>query len=86
MLEQLSKNGASIGAGSIIKSHIEIGEYALIGAGSLLTKSVGAFELWYGSPAMHKGYVTREGKVLSLELKDEDGHIYEIVNNEPVKK
>ena len=80
------RNGASIGAGSIIKSHIEIGEYAMIGAGSLLTKSVGAFELWYGSPAQHKGYVTREGTVLSMQLKDAEGHLYELINNEPVKK
>lgn len=44
-------NGARIGAGCIIMPGVVMGENALIGAGSLVTKDVPAGELWYGSPA-----------------------------------
>lgn len=45
------KNGASIGAGSIILGGITIGENSLIGAGSLVTKDVPDNVIVYGSPA-----------------------------------
>jgi len=43
--------GASIGAGSTILPGLTIGEYALIGAGSVVTKNVPAGEIWVGNPA-----------------------------------
>jgi acetyltransferase-like isoleucine patch superfamily enzyme len=55
------QNGVSIGANSTILGGINIGEYAMIGAGSLVTKSVGNQELWYGNPAKKKGYVCKCG-------------------------
>ncbi|MGI6436485.1 MAG: acyltransferase [Sphaerochaeta sp.] len=51
------RKGASIGANSTILSGIEIGENAMIGAGSVVTKNVPANSLWYGNPASHKGYL-----------------------------
>lgn len=45
------RRGASIGAGATILCGIEIGENAMIGAGSVVTKSVPAGELWMGNPA-----------------------------------
>lgn len=63
------KKGASIGANTTIIGGIEIGKYAMIGAGSVLTKSVKDNELWYGNPARHKGYITNEGVILDLNLK-----------------
>lgn len=45
------KKGASIGAASVILGGITIGENAMIGAGSVVTKDVPANELWYGNPA-----------------------------------
>lgn len=45
------KRGASIGAGTTILCGIEIGENAMIGAGSVVTKNVPAGELWMGNPA-----------------------------------
>ena len=45
------KRNASIGGGSTILGGITIGENAMIGAGSLVTKNVPANELWFGNPA-----------------------------------
>jgi acetyltransferase-like isoleucine patch superfamily enzyme len=45
------KKGASIGAASVILGGVTIGENAMIGAGSLVTKDIPANELWVGNPA-----------------------------------
>jgi acetyltransferase-like isoleucine patch superfamily enzyme len=45
------KEGASIGAGSVILGGITIGKKAMIGAGSIVTKDVPDGELWFGNPA-----------------------------------
>lgn len=45
------RKGASIGAGATIVCGVEIGENAMIGAGSVVTKNVPAGELWVGNPA-----------------------------------
>ena len=58
------KQGATLGANSTIVCGNEIGEFSLIGAGSVLTKSTGKLELWYGNPAVKKGMVDEEGNVL----------------------
>ena len=58
----LVRKGASICAGACIRCGIEIGEYAMIGMGAVLTKSTGAYELWLGNPARKKGSVDRAGK------------------------
>ena len=62
------KFGASIGANATIMGNITIGEFAFIGAGSVVTKNVPAYQVWYGNPASHKGYATREGEILGLDL------------------
>ena len=61
-LKTTIKKFASIGANSTIIGGITIGEYAMIGAGSVVTKDVGTQELWYGNPARHKGYVCKCGQ------------------------
>ena len=70
------KTGASIGANATIIAGHSIGEYALVGAGSIVTKDIPAYHVYYGNPAQHKGYVTKEGQLLTLELKDEIGNQY----------
>lgn len=55
------KKGASIGANSTIICGNNIEEYALIGAGSVVTKTVPAYELWYGNPAEKKDKVDKSG-------------------------
>lgn len=48
------KNGASIGANSTIICGVTIGEGSMVGAGSVVTKSIPDKELWYGNPAKFK--------------------------------
>ncbi len=47
----LIKCGASIGAGSTLLCGITVGENAMVGAGSVVTKDIPAGELWLGNPA-----------------------------------
>ncbi|MGA9099862.1 MAG: acyltransferase [Methanotrichaceae archaeon] len=63
--------GASIGANSTIICGTTIGEYAMIGAGSVVTKDVPAFGLVYGSPAEFKGYVCYCGRMLKSVIKED---------------
>ncbi len=67
-LKTVIKEGASIGANSTIVGGIEIGKYAMIGAGSVVTKDVGVQELWYGNPAKYKGYVCKCGQKCNESL------------------
>lgn len=64
IIPTLVKRGASIGANSTILCGILIGEYAMIGAGSVVTKNVPPFGLVYGNPAILKGFVCYCGKKL----------------------
>lgn len=68
--QTIIKKGASIGANATIIAGNRIGEFAMIGAGAVVTKSVGKNELWVGNPAKHVGYVTNEGVILDMNLKD----------------
>ena len=61
----LVKYGASIGAGSIIVCGITIGEFALIGAGSVVTRDVPPHSLVFGNPARQHGYVCRCARKIS---------------------
>ncbi len=51
------EEGASIGANATIVCGCDIGRYAFVGAGSVVTKPVPAHALVYGSPARVRGYV-----------------------------
>ena len=64
--------GASIGANATIIAGNEIGAYAFIGAGSLITKNIPDNTVWYGNPARHKGYITNKGILLNLDYKDKN--------------
>ena len=61
----LVKYGASIGAGSIIICGLTIGEFALIGAGAVVTRDVPPHALVFGNPARQHGYVCRCARRLS---------------------
>jgi UDP-2-acetamido-3-amino-2,3-dideoxy-glucuronate N-acetyltransferase len=60
----LVRSGASVGAGSVILSNLTIGRFAMIGAGSVVTRSVPDYGLVYGNPARQHGYVCRCGQRL----------------------
>ncbi len=51
LLRTIVKKGASIGAGSTILPGLTIGEFAFVGAGSVVTKDIPSGELWVGNPA-----------------------------------
>jgi acetyltransferase-like isoleucine patch superfamily enzyme len=68
LVRTIIKKGASIGGNSTILAGNTIGEYALVGAGAVVTKNIHDFELWVGNPAKHVGYVTEQGEVLDINL------------------
>lgn len=80
------KEGASIGANATVLGGITIGEYSLIGAGSVITHDVGPFTLWKGNPARQSGYVTRDGTVLNMRLMDKHGNLFRLNGFEPVSR
>jgi len=64
------KKGASIGANATIVCGNDIGEFAFIGAGSVVTKEVPAFALVVGNPARQIGWMSEYGHRLTF---DENG-------------
>ena len=64
----LVKKGASIGANSTIVCGNSIGEYAFIGAGSVITKNVKPYSLMYGNPAKQHGWICECGTKLNTDL------------------
>lgn len=51
------RKGCSIGANTTLLAGIEVGENAMIGAGSVVTKDVPANTVWFGNPATLRGYI-----------------------------
>ena len=66
--------GATIGAGCIIGSNLIIGRWAMVGLGSVVTKSIPAFHLVLGSPAKSRGAVCRCGQLLSMFTDRQTDH------------
>ena len=62
------KKGASIGANATIICGNKIGEYAFIGAGTVVTKDVLPYALVVGNPGVHKGWMSEYGH--KLEFND----------------
>jgi UDP-2-acetamido-3-amino-2,3-dideoxy-glucuronate N-acetyltransferase len=60
------KKGASIGANATIVCGITIGEYAMIGAGSVVTRDVPPYALAYGNPARVRREISKEGDLKNL--------------------
>ena len=68
-LSTLVKEGATLGAGVTVLADLEIGRYALIGAGSVVTKSVSDHALVVGNPARQIGWVCLCGPRLVFKGK-----------------
>jgi acetyltransferase-like isoleucine patch superfamily enzyme len=63
-LETFVRKGTTIGAGCVIGPGIELGEYCMIGMGSVLTRSVSSHQLFFGNPAKPRGFVCICGNIL----------------------
>lgn len=74
----LVRKGASIGANSTIVAGHEIGRWALVGAGSVVTKDIAPHTVWRGNPARHTGYITRRGVLLDMDYRDAEGRKHEL--------
>jgi UDP-2-acetamido-3-amino-2,3-dideoxy-glucuronate N-acetyltransferase len=88
--QTLVKKGASIGANATIVCGNNIGEYALIGAGAVITKLVKPYALVVGNPARQIGWVSEFGHRLQFDesgvaVCPESGQRYQLKNNEVVK-
>lgn len=78
--------GASIGANATIVCGVEIGEYAMIGAGAVVTKDVKPFALVAGNPAKQIGWISENGHRLDFDesgkaVCPETGQVYKAATN-----
>ena len=62
------RKGVTIGANATIICGIEIGEYAFVGAGSVVTKNVIPHALVFGVPGKQHGWVSHNGEILKKDL------------------
>ena len=62
-------NGASIGANATIVCGNDIGEFAFIGAGTVITKEVLPYSLMVGNPGKHIGWMSKFGEQINLPLE-----------------
>jgi UDP-2-acetamido-3-amino-2,3-dideoxy-glucuronate N-acetyltransferase len=84
------KKGASIGANATIICGITIGQFALIGAGAVVTRDVAAYALVMGNPARQTGWVSEYGHKLKFDDQNfafcpESKEKYQLFDNQ-VKK
>ncbi len=75
--------GATIGANATVVCGNNIGEYAFIGAGAVITKYVPAYALVIGNPARQKGWMSEYGNKLLFDKKgmakcEESGQLYRL--------
>ncbi|HOW35714.1 MAG TPA: acyltransferase [Candidatus Omnitrophota bacterium] len=63
------KKGATIGANATVMCGVVVGEYAVVGAGSVVTKDVPAYAIVLGVPAKVKGYACRCGRKLNQDFQ-----------------
>ncbi|GFK93822.1 dTDP-3-amino-3,6-dideoxy-alpha-D-galactopyranose 3-N-acetyltransferase [Fundidesulfovibrio magnetotacticus] len=66
-LHTIIGRGASLGAGAVILPGIEIGQYALVGAGAVVTRDVPPFALVTGNPARQRGLACVCGRPLARD-------------------
>ncbi len=81
------KKGASIGANATIVCGHDIGEYAFIGAGSVVTKHISAYALVVGNPARQIGWMSEYGHRLNFDesgfaICPESNDKYELIDNQ----
>lgn len=82
----LVEKGSTIGANATIVCGINIGRYAFVGAGAVVTKNVRPYELVVGNPARHAGWMSEFGHRLEFDSKGfavcpESAGKYRIIND-----
>jgi UDP-2-acetamido-3-amino-2,3-dideoxy-glucuronate N-acetyltransferase len=80
------RKGATIGANATILCGIEIGQYAFIGAGTVVTKPVAAYVLLTGNPGKQSGWMSEKGSKLIFDATGkavckESNEIYQLKNS-----
>jgi UDP-2-acetamido-3-amino-2,3-dideoxy-glucuronate N-acetyltransferase len=85
------ERGVSIGANSTIVCGVRLGQYAFVGAGSVVTKDVAPFALVYGNPARFRGWMSAYGHRLAFDTAGhatcpESGEQYELAADNQVKR
>ncbi|HEX8349500.1 MAG TPA: acyltransferase [Hymenobacter sp.] len=85
------ERGVSIGANSTIVCGVRLGQYAFVGAGSVVTKDVAPFALVYGNPARPRGWMSAYGHRLAFDAAGhatcpESGEQYELASDNQVKR
>ena len=86
----LVKKGASIGANATIVCGHDIGKFAFIGAGAVVTKEVPDYALVVGNPAKHVGWMSEYGDKLIFDIGgiaecQESGQMYQFENGKVIK-
>jgi UDP-2-acetamido-3-amino-2,3-dideoxy-glucuronate N-acetyltransferase len=66
LLPTLVKRGASLGAGAVILPGLTIGEFAMVGAGAVVTRDVPPYAIVLGNPARQRGWVCQCGNALDF--------------------
>jgi len=89
-LQTIVKKGASIGANATIVCGNNIGEYAFIGAGAVVTKEVAPYALVVGNPSKQIGWISEYGHRLDFDEKGyavcfESGGKYQLKDNKVTK-
>ena len=79
------RKGATIGANATIICGNEIGSYAFIGAGTVVTKPVSPYALIVGNPGKQKGWMSEQGHRLNFNEKgiavcEGNGEVYQLKN------
>jgi UDP-2-acetamido-3-amino-2,3-dideoxy-glucuronate N-acetyltransferase len=83
--ETIVRQGASIGANATILCGVEIGAYAMIGAGAVITKNVLPYSIMTGNPARQTGWISEVGINLhfnadGLAVCPQTGKTYKLKN------
>jgi len=72
------KKGASLGSNATILCGVTIGEYSVVGAGSVVTKDVKSYTIVVGNPARFQGYACQCGRKLEDSLRCSCGLRYSL--------
>ena len=83
-VETVLEDGVTVGANAVIVCGVKLGRFAMVGAGSVVTKDIAPFTLVVGNPARPLGFVSRAGERLEFTggraTCPHDGSVYRLEN------